>query len=409
MPLGPDKLRAEGVEVAGNAVVDDAEEALFGDEPGQLQLTSQPVPQRLVAREIAADTMKSFVMRKIGEVAVLDKPIPKPGPNDAVVRTTAAMICSSDVHTVRGVIRVAPEVTLGHEAVGVIHALGSAVEGLSEGERVAVSGVTPCFQCEFCQRGLSSQCEGRMMGGARFTVRMDGSLAEYFLVNNAQANLAPIPETLSDHQALYATDMLSTGFVAAERAELDFGQTVAVFAQGAVGLSATIGCRLRGAGLVVAVESRPERQKVARHFGADVIVDHTRCDPVERILELTEGQGVDAAIEALGTPGTWEATFRVTKPGGRISNVGYHGEVPEPLTIPLESFGYGMSDKQVYGGLNRGGRERLRRIFRLMEYGRVDPTQMTTHEFGFEEVERAFRMMEAGADGIIKPLIHFVG
>ncbi|MGP3923170.1 zinc-binding dehydrogenase [Streptomyces sp. 8N616] len=129
--------------------------------------------------------------------------------------------------------------------------------------------------------------------------------------------------------------------------------------------------------------------------------------PVEAILELTDGQGVDAAIEALGSPRTWEAPFRATKPGGRISNVGYHGEVPEPLQVPLEPFGHGMADKQIYGGLNRGGRERLRRIFRLMEYGRVDPTPMTTHEFSFQEIERAFRMMALREDGIIKPLIHF--
>ncbi|MFF5207493.1 zinc-binding dehydrogenase [Streptosporangium sp. NPDC000396] len=143
------------------------------------------------------------------------------------------------------------------------------------------------------------------------------------------------------------------------------------------------------------------------HFGADVIVDHTKGDPVEQILELTGSAGVDAAIEALGSPRTWEAAFRVTKPGGRISNVGYHGEVPEPLQIPLEPFGYGMSDKQIYAGLNQGGRERLRRIFRLMETGKVDPTPMTTHRFGFDEIERAFWMMASKEDGIIKPLIHF--
>jgi isopropanol dehydrogenase (NADP+) len=356
---------------------------------------------------MAIDTMRAFVLRKVGEVGVVEKPVPEPGPNEAVVRTTAAMVCTSDVHTMKGAIPVAPDVTLGHEAVGVVHALGSAVEGLGVGQRVAVGGVTPCFHCEYCQRGFSSQCGGRMMGGAVFTVQADGNMAEYFVVRNAQANLAPIPETLGDHQALYATDMLSTGFVAAEHAELEFGETVAIFAQGAVGLSATIGCRLRGAGLVIAVESIPRRQELARNFGADVIVDHTQHDPVRRILELTDGQGVDAAIEALGTPRTWEATFRVTKPGGRISNVGYHGDVPEPLKIPLEPFGYGMSDKQIYGGLNRGGREQLRRIFRLLEHGKVDPTPMTTHEFGFDEIERAFRMMESREDGIIKPLIRF--
>lgn len=300
--------------------------------------------------------MRAFVLRRVGEVAVIEKPVPEPGPTDVVVRTTAAMVCTTDVHTMRGAMPVAPDVTLGHEAVGVVHALGSAVEGLAEGQRVAVAGITPCFPCDSCQRGFSSQCQGRMLGGARFTTRRDGNLAEYFLVNNAEANLAPIPASLSDHQALYATDMLSTGFVAAEHAELALGETVAVFAQGAVGLSATIGCGLLGAGLIIAVESVPARQELARRFGADLIVDHTQGDPVARIMELTDGQGVDAAIEALGTPQTWEAAFRVTKPGGRISNVGYHGEVHEPLQIPLEPFGYGMSDKQVYAGFNRGGR-----------------------------------------------------
>jgi threonine dehydrogenase-like Zn-dependent dehydrogenase len=118
-------------------------------------------------------------------------------------------------------------------------------------------------------------------------------------------------------------------------------------------------------------------------------------------------EGVDAAVEALGSPVTWEAALRVTKPGGRVSNVGYHGEVPEPLPVPLAPFGYGMADKKISGGLNRGGRERLRRIFRLMETGRFDPTPMTTHEFPFDAIETAFWMMANKADGIIKPLIRF--
>ena len=285
--------------------------------------------------------MKAFVLRRVGEVGVVEKPIPEPDPNAVVVRTTTAMVCTSDVHTMRGAIQVEPDVTLGHEAVGVVHAVGSAVNGISEGQRVAVSGVTPCFRCEYCQRGYSSQCRGRMLGGAKFTVQTDGNLAEYFMVDSAEANLAPIPDTLSDHQALYATDMLSTGFVAAEHAELALGETVAIFAQGAVGLSATIGCRLLGAGLIIAVESVPVRQELARRFGADLVVDHTQRDPIKQIFELTDGEGVDAAIEAFGSPGTWEGAVRVTKPGGRISNVGYHGEVPEPLHIPLEPFGLG--------------------------------------------------------------------
>ena len=355
---------------------------------------------------VATDTMQAFVMRRIGEAGVEEKPIPEPGPNDAVIRTTAALVCTSDVHTVKGAIPVAPNVTLGHEAVGVVHALGSAVEGLTEGQRVAVGAITPCFQCDYCQRGYTSQCGG-MLGGYKFTGQRDGNMAQFFVVNNAQANLAPIPDELSDHHAVYATDMLSTGFMGAEHAELRLGETVAVFAQGAVGLSATIGCRLLGAGLIITVESIPKRQELSRRFGADVVVDYTQGDAVEQIMQITEGEGVDAAIEAFGFPQTWEQAIRVTKPGGRVSNIGYHGEVAEDLHVPLEPFGMGMADKQIYGGLCPGGRERLTRIFRLMLTGKVDPTPMTTHEFGFEEIERAFAMMRDKEDNIIKPLIHF--
>ena len=360
----------------------------------------------MASTRTATDTMKAFVIKGVGEVEVAEKPIPEPGPNEAVVRTTAALVCQSDVHTVKGAIPVDPNRTLGHEAVGVVHSLGSAVEGFSEGDRVAVGAITPCFTCNYCQRGFISQCQG-MLGGYKFTTQKDGNMAQYFLVNDAQANLTPIPDDLSDHQAVYATDMLSTGFMGAEHAEIQLGETVAVFAQGAVGLSATIGCRLLGAGLIIAVESIPERQEMARGFGADLIIDYQERDSAEQILELTDGEGVDAAIEAFGFPQTWDAAIRVTKPGGRISNIGYHGENPEPLEVSLEPFGMGMADKQIYGGLCPGGSERLHRIFRLMQTGKVDPTPMTTHEFGFDEIERAFAMMQNKEDGITKPLIHF--
>ena len=167
-----------------------------------------------------------------------------------------------------------------------------------------------------------------MLGGYKFTGQRDGNMAEYFAVNDAQANLTPIPDELPDEKAVYATDMLSTGFAGAKNAELRLGETVAIFAQGPVGLSATIGSPLLGAGLIYAVENKPERQKLAQQFGADVIIDYTKGDPVDQIMEQTGGEGVDAAIEAFGFPQTFEAAIRVTKPGGRISNIGYHGETP---------------------------------------------------------------------------------
>ncbi|MFC5211641.1 NAD(P)-dependent alcohol dehydrogenase [Pseudonocardia sulfidoxydans] len=353
-----------------------------------------------------ADTMRALIIERVGSTAVVEKPIPEPGPEEAIVRTTAALICTSDVHTVKGALPVPDGRTLGHESVGVIHKLGSAVTGWTEGQRVAVNAVTPCYRCAYCQRGYTSQCGGAL-GGYKYTVQMDGNMAEYFVVPAAAANLTAIPDSLTDAQAVYSCDMLSTGFMGAEHARINFGETVAVFAQGPVGLSATLAANTLGAGRIIAVESRPERQALAKRFGADDIVDFSAGDPVEQIMDLTGGEGVDAAIEAFGFPQTFEACLRVTKAGGRVSNIGYHGENPAPLQLPLDAFGLGMNDKAIHTGLCPGGSERMGRMFQLMLSGRIDPTPMTTHTFGFDEVSRAFEMMTTKEDGIIKPLITF--
>ncbi len=354
------------------------------------------------------EMMKCFVMRGIGKVAVMDKPIPRPGPNDAVIRTTAALICTSDTHTVAGAIGDRKDLTLGHESVGVIHELGEAVKaaGLFKvGQRVAVNAITPCYACDNCQRGYSSQC-GEMLGGWKFANLKDGSFAEFFHVNNAVANLAPIPDGVSDEQAAYCCDMLSTGFVGAEHANIPIGGSVAVFSQGPVGLMATVGARLRGAGLVIGVESVPNRIALATKYGCDAIVDFTKEDPVAAIMRLTGGAGVDASIEALGSAKTFAACVSVTRPGGTISNTGYHGD-GDSVPIPRVPWGVGMSDQTIRTALCPGGSERMGRLMRLIEMGRVDPLLLTTHRFPFKDIEQAFRMMQTKEDGMIKPLISF--
>lgn len=350
-------------------------------------------------------TMKAFVMKRISEVGVMEKPIPEPGPADAVIRTTAALICTSDTHTVAGAIGDRTDMTLGHEAVGVIHRLGSAVRGFKEGDRVAVNAITPCFQCENCLRGFTSQCS-QMLGGWKFANVKDGNMAEFFHVNNAQANLAPIPDILPDEKAVYCADMLSTGFMSAEHANIPIGGSVAVFAEGPVGLMATVGARLLGAGLVIGVESVAARQKLARFYGADEIIDFTKQEAVAAIMDLTGGQGVDSSIEALGSEATLTNCIKATRPGGTISNVGYHGH-GDHVRIPRLDWGVGMSDKTIRTGLCPGGAERMKRLMRLIVAGRVDPSPMTTHRFKFSEIEKAFRMMQNKGDGIIKPLITF--
>ncbi|MBW2116181.1 MAG: zinc-binding dehydrogenase, partial [Deltaproteobacteria bacterium] len=236
-------------------------------------------------------------------------------------------------------------------------------------------------------RGFPSQCQ-RMLGGVKFGNSKDGVLAEYFHVNDAEANLVPIQATIPDEAAVYATDMMPTGIMGASNAGIPAGGTVAVFAQGPVGLMATAGARLLGAGLVIAVESIPKRKALSKQFGADRVVDFIEVDPVKEILRLTEGKGVDSAIESLGAQNTFEACVKVTR--------------PEYIGIPRAEWGFGMGEKTIRTGLCPGGKELMRRMLRLLETGRVDPSPLTTHVFEFSELDRAFRMMKTKADDIIK-------
>lgn len=349
--------------------------------------------------------MKAFVMKEIGRVGFLDKPVPKPGPGDAIVRTTKALICTSDTHTVKGGIGPRENLTLGHEAVGIVHEVGSEVEDFRPGDRVLVGAITPDWGDLASQNGFPSQ-SGGPLGGFKFANAKDGVFAEYFHVNDADANLAKIPDSVPDEAAVYCADMLSTGFMGAENGNIPVGGTVAVLAQGPVGLMATVGARMLGAGLVIGVESVPSRQKLAHMYGADEIVDFTREDVVDRVMELTDGEGVDTAIEALGADATFQTCVKITKPGGTVSNTGYFGD-GEFVRIPRAEWGVGMADKTIATGLCPGGRLRMQRLLRVLEAKRVDPTHMTTHEFRFDDMERAFEVADKKLEDVVKPLIVF--
>jgi threonine dehydrogenase-like Zn-dependent dehydrogenase len=350
-------------------------------------------------------TMKAFVMKSLGQVGFMEKPIPKPGPDDVIVKTTKALICTSDSHTVHGAIGPRENLTLGHEAVGIVYEVGSNVKLFKPGDRVLVGAITPDWFDPASQAGHSSQ-SGAPLGGWKFSNTKDGVFAEYFHVNDADGNMARIPDSVPDEVAVYCADMLSTGFMGAENGQVPIGGTVAVFAQGPVGLMATVGAHLRGAGLIIAVESVPKRQELARFYGADVVLDFTKEDVVKRILELTDGLGVDTAIEAIGLDSTFQQCIEATKAGGFISNIGYHGQ-GEYVHIPRVAWGVGMAEKTITTGLCPGGRLRMQRLLQLLEMKRVDPMRMTTHTFPFGELDKAFEIMDKKLDGVLKPLIVF--
>jgi threonine dehydrogenase-like Zn-dependent dehydrogenase len=352
--------------------------------------------------------MKAAIFVAPGRIVLDDKPIPEVGPLDALMRITTTTICGTDVHILKGEYPVAKGLTVGHEPVGVIEKLGSAVQGYREGQRVIAGAITPSGWSNACLCGTSSQdgagtAHGwKPMGGWKLGNTIDGCQADYVLVPDAMANLAPVPDSLSDEQVLMCPDIMSTGFSGAESGGVRIGDTVAVFAQGPIGLCATAGAKLAGASLVIGVDRLPDRLKMARQMGADHVIDGSKVDAAEEIMRLTAGRGVDVAIEALGTQQTFEACLRVLRPGGTLSSLGVYST---DLTIPLGAFAAGLGDHRIVTTLCPGGKERMRRLMAVIESKRVDLGAMVTHRFKLDQIEAAYELFSHQRDGVLKVAI----
>lgn len=349
--------------------------------------------------------MKATVFIEPGRIALEDKPIPDVGPNDALIRVTTTTICGTDVHIVKGEYPVARGLTIGHEPVGIIEKLGANVTGYQEGQRVIAGAICPSGHSYACLEGLHSQdgqgaAHGlKPLGGWRFGNTIDGTQAEYVRVPDAMANLAPVPDGLSDEQVLMCPDIMSTGFAGAESGRIKIGDTVAVFAQGPIGLCATAGAKLKGATTIIAVDTVAERLEIARTMGADHVIDFNAVDPVDEIRRITGGRGVDVAIEALGLQQTFESCLRVLKPGGILSSLGvYSGD----LTIPLDAYHAGLGDHTIVTSLCPGGKERMRRLMNVIEGGRVDLEPLVTHHYDLDDIEAAYELFMHQRDGVLK-------
>lgn len=349
--------------------------------------------------------MKAAVFIEPGRIVLEDKSIPDVGPTDALMRITTTTICGTDVHILKGEYPVARGLTVGHEPVGVIEKLGSGVTGFEEGQRVIAGAITPSGQSYASLCGCHSQ-DGpdtphgfKAAGGWRFGNTIDGCQAEYVLVPDAIANLSPVPDHLSDEQVLMCPDIMSTGFAGAERGEVKIGDSVAVFALGPIGLCAVAGAKLMGATKIIGVDTLPSRMATAGKLGADHVIDFATADPVSEIMRLTDGRGVDVAIEALGTQGTFEAALRVLRPGGTLSSLGvYSGD----LVIPADAFYAGLGDIRIVTSLCPGGKDRMRRLINVIESGRVDLSAMVTHRFKLDQIEEAYELFANQRDGVLK-------
>jgi threonine dehydrogenase-like Zn-dependent dehydrogenase len=351
-------------------------------------------------------TMKAVVFRGKDRIELEDVAKPTARAGQAVIRITTTTICGTDVHIVRGEYPVAPGRILGHEPVGIIDELGEGLDDLYHvGQRVIVGAITPCGQCFYCLNGSHSQCGGPL-GGWRFGNTIDGAWAEYLLVPDARANLAPVPADLDDEDVVLCPDIFSTGLSGAESGNIKVGDSVAVFAQGPIGLCATIGAKLKGAALIIAVDGNHERLEVARRLGATVTLNPTDGDLVREIKRLTDGRGVDVSIEALGKQETFENALRATRPGGTLSSLGvYSGKI----LAPYEAIYAGLGDQKIVTTLCPGGKERMRRLMAMVEHGRVDLRPLVTHHFGLEDILDAYELFSHQRDGVLKVALHPFG
>jgi len=349
--------------------------------------------------------MRANVFHGVNQISIDEVEKPRAGAGEAVIRVTLTTICGTDLHIVRGEYPVNPGLIIGHEPVGVIEELGPGITGYEIGDRVLVGAITPCGQCHACLSAHQSQCGHgsgyEPIGGWRFGNTINGAQAEYLLVPHAQANLAKIPDELSDEQVVLLADIASTGFSGAESGGVKIGDAVVVFAQGPIGLCATAGARLMGASLVIGVDGDETRLTMAKKMGADVVLDYRAADVVAEVKRLTGG-GADVAIEALGTQQTFEQSLRALRPGGTLSSLGvYSGK----LSVPYEAFAAGLGDHRIVTTLCPGGKERMRRLMEIIRHGRVDLTPLLTHTFSLDEIGEGYRVFGERLEGVLKVAI----
>jgi alcohol dehydrogenase len=349
--------------------------------------------------------MKANVFLGKNQIKVQEVTKPQAGVGEAVIRVTMTTICGTDLHIVRGEYPVAPGLVIGHEPVGVIEELGEGVRGYEIGDRVLVGAITPCGQCSACLLGHSSQCGHgggfEALGGWRFGNTINGAQAEFLKVPYAQANLAKIPDDLSDEQVVLLADIASTGFSGAESAGIKIGDAVVVFAQGPIGLCATAGAKLMGASLIIGVDGDTNRLAMSKRMGADIVLDYRDIDVLAEVKRLTGG-GADVAIEALGTQQTFESSLRCLRPGGTLSSLGvYSGK----LQIPYDAFAAGIGDHRIVTTLCPGGKERMRRLMEVVRHGRVDLRPLLTHTFSLDNIGEAYDLFGERMDGVLKVAI----
>ena len=342
--------------------------------------------------------MKALTYIERGRFALLDKPVPEiQDPRDAVVRVTLGSICTSDLHIKRGAVpRAVPGITVGHEMVGIVEAVGAEVTTVRPGDRVTVNVETFCGECYFCRHGWVNNCTDQN-GGWALGCRIDGGQAELVRVPYADQGLNKIPDGVSDEQALFVGDILATGFWAARISEIGPEDTVLIIGAGPTGICTLLCVMLKAPKRIIVCEKDPARiEFVRKHYPEVLLCQPENCEAFVR--EHSDHGGADVVLEVAGGKDTFRLAWRCARPNAVVTVVALYDEVQ---TLPLpEMYGKNLTFKT--GGVDGCD---CAEILRLIEQGKIDTTPLITHRFPLSKIEEAYRIFEDRLDGVIKVAI----
>jgi alcohol dehydrogenase len=350
------------------------------------------------ARE-AAMTMKALVYRRPGQRAWEEMPRPAlQHATDAIVRITTSTICGTDLHILKGdVPSVADGRILGHEGVGIVEETGAAVSSIRNGDKVLVSCITSCGTCDFCRKGMYSHCRD---GGWILGHTIDGTQAEYVRIPHAETSLHPLPPDADEEAMVMLSDILPTGYECGVlNGQLKPGDTLAIVGAGPVGLAALLTAQLYSPAEIVMIDVDEKRLELSHRLGATKIVDSSDGTAVEKVMELTDGAGVDVAIEAVGIPATFDVCQSILAPGGRLANVGVHGKPVELRMDKLWSHNITLTTRLV-------DTVTTPLLLKMVRSGRLRPQKLVTHRFNLSEVMNAYDTFgNAATQGALKVLL----
>lgn len=339
--------------------------------------------------------MLAYTYMGRGDFRLQEKPVPQlQDPRDAIVRVTLGSICTSDLHIKHGSVpRAVPGITVGHEMVGVVEKVGKDVTRVRQGDRVAVNVETFCGDCFFCRRGYVNNCTDSN-GGWALGCRIDGGQAEYVRVPYADCGLTPIPDGVSDEQALFAGDILATGFWAARISEITSEDTLLIIGAGPTGLCALQCAMLHSPRCIIVCEKLPERMRFVREHYPEVLVT-TPDECIDFVRAHSEHGGADVVMEVAGADDTFRLAWQCARPNATVTVVALYDK---PQVLPLPDM-YGKNLTFKTGGVDGCDCEA---ILRLIAEGKIDTTPLITHRFPLSQIDEAYRVFENRLDGVVK-------